>query len=216
MRLGLCNPTVKHRHVLVKHLKNQVNKRLQEKQKYGESWKRPNDLLQDLMEEENFDPNNINYAALADTMCLYIFISVHSTSLTCANALMDLASRPEYIQELYEEQLEIHKKADENGILPFESLNEMIKLDSFVRESLRLTGNITQLSRFVSKDYTFSNGLEVQKGLKVTVYVDDILRNESLQGSNPKSFEPFRHVDKNALASKIGKNYVVFGGGKHA
>ncbi|PKC53756.1 cytochrome P450, partial [Rhizophagus irregularis] len=39
---------------------------------------------------------------------------------------------------------------------------------------------------------------------------------ELLQGPNPKSFEPFRHIDKNAPASKISKNFVLFGAGKHA
>ncbi|EXX68605.1 sterol 14-demethylase [Rhizophagus irregularis DAOM 197198w] len=129
---------------------------------------------------------------------------------------MDLASRPQYMQELYEEQLEVHKEADEDGILPFEALNKMKKLDSFIRESLRLTGHIVALEHAVLKDHTFLNGLQVPKDRLVYVYVDDVNQDESLQGPNPKSFEPFRHVDANALASKIGKNYMPFGGGKHA
>ena len=129
---------------------------------------------------------------------------------------MDLASRPEYMQELYEEQLKVHEKADENGLLPFEALNEMKKLDSFIRESLRLTGLIASLPHAVLKDFTFSNGLQIPKDHLVEVYTDDIYQDESLQGPNPKSFEPFRHLNKNVLASKIGRNYAVFGGGKHA
>ena len=128
VRLGLYNPGAKHRNVLVKHIKNQVDKRLQEKQKYGDSWKRPDDLLQDFMEEESFDPNNVNYAALAEKMSVFIFASIHTTSRSCVNAIVDLASRPEYMQELYEEQLEIHKKADENDMLPFEAFDEMEKI----------------------------------------------------------------------------------------
>ena len=168
------------------------------------------------MEEEHFDVNNINYTMLLDKICFFIFLSVHTTSRGCANAIMDLASRPEYMQELYEEQLEIHKQADENGILPFGALNEMKKLDSFIRESLRLTGHIAVLPHFVLKDYTFSNGLQVPKDYLVELYFDDIYRDESLQGPNPKSFEPFRHVDTNASATKISKSFVIFGGGKHA
>jgi len=129
---------------------------------------------------------------------------------------MNLASRPEYMQELYEEQLEVHKEADENGILPFEALNNMKKLDSFIRESLRLSDNIASLPHIVLKDYTFSNGLQVSKGSTVNLYADDVYRDESLQGSNPKSFEPFRHLNTKASASTIGKNYLPFGGGKHA
>ncbi|CAB4490157.1 unnamed protein product [Rhizophagus irregularis] len=214
---GLYNPAIKHRNILIKYIKNQVCKRLQEKAKYGDSWKRPDDLLQDIIEQENIDDlNNVNYLSLADKLLLFLFASIHTTSNGCANALMDLASRPQYMQELYEEQLEVHKEADENGLLPFEALDNMKKLDSFIRESLRLTGHILALDHSVLKDYTFSNGLQLPKDHIVKIYVDDIYQDELLQGPNPKSFEPFRHVDTNVPASKIGKNFMLFGGGKHA
>ncbi|PKB98903.1 cytochrome P450 [Rhizophagus irregularis] len=216
IKSGLYNPTIKHQAILIKHIKNQACKRLQEKEKYGDSWKRPDDFLQDIMEQDGFDSNNVNYSSLADKMGALIFVSVRTTSRNCTNALIDLASRPEYMQELYEEQLEVHKEADKNGILPFEALNEMKKLDSFIRESLRLTGFIAGLQHSVLKDYTFSNGLQVPNGHSVEIYFDDIHQDELLQGPNPKSFEPFRHVDANVPASKIGKNFILFGGGKHA
>ncbi|GBC31038.2 uncharacterized protein OCT59_016124 [Rhizophagus irregularis] len=213
---GLYNPAIKHRNILIKHIKNQVCKRLKGKAKYGDSWKRPDDLLQDIIEQENIDFNNVNYPSLADKMLLFLFASIHTTSNGCANAFMDLASHPQYIQELYEEQLEVHKEADENGVLPFEALDNMKKLDSFIRESLRLAGHILALDHSVLKDYTFSNGLQLPKDHIVKIYVDDIYQDELLQGPSPKSFEPFRHLDINVPASKIGKNFMLFGGGKHA
>jgi cytochrome P450 len=216
IRLGLYNPTAKYRRILHKHIINQIEKRLQEKQTYGDLWKRPNDLLQSYMEQENLGGDNLDYETIVDKLCFFIFVSVHSTSRGCANAIIDLASRPEYMQELYEEQLEIHKQADENGILPFEALNEMKKLDCFIRESLRLSGSIAALQHITTKDYTFSNGLQVPKDHAVEIYIDDTIRDESSQGPNPKSFEPFRHLNKNVSASKISKSYIVFGNGKHA
>ncbi|CAB4405691.1 unnamed protein product [Rhizophagus irregularis] len=212
IRLGLYNPVTRHVNTLIKHVKHQVDKRLREKQKYGDSWKRPTDLLQDFMEQKSFDPNNINYTALASNLSIFIFASIHSTSRACANVVVDLASRPEYMQELYEEQLEIHKKTDENGILPFESLKEMKNLDSFIRESLRFTGDVAALPHWVLKDHTFSNGLQVPKGHVVDIYSYDTYHDESLQGPNPTSFEPHRH---NVPASKVGRNFLTFGGGKH-
>jgi cytochrome P450 len=216
IKLKIYNPAFKHQKVLMKHLKKQINKRLQGKEKYGDSWKRPEDFLQELIEEESFDPNNINYAEIADKICLFIFVSVHTTSNSCTHAIMDLASRPQYMQELYEEQLEIHKQADENGILPFEALNNMKKLDSFIRESLRLSDSVVTLPHVVLKDYTFANGLQVPKEHSVFLYTDDVYLDESLQGPNPKSFEPFRHLSTNASATKVGKSFLLFGGGKHA
>ncbi|GES74477.1 cytochrome P450 [Rhizophagus clarus] len=214
--IRIYNPALKHQDILIKHINNQVCKRLQEKDKYGDSWKRPDDFLQDIMELDGFDSNNVNCSSLADKICALLFASIHTTASGCANVFMDLASRPQYMQELYEEQLEVHKEADENGVLPFEALNNMKKLDSFVRESFRLSGHIVSLEHVVLKDYTFSNGLQVPKDRIVNIYAEDVYQDESLQGPNPKSFEPFRHVDVNASAAKIGKNYLSFGGGKHA
>ncbi|PKY43558.1 cytochrome P450 [Rhizophagus irregularis] len=130
IRLGLYNPAVKHQDILIKHLKKQICKRLQDKEKYA--------------------------------------------------------------------------------------LNNMKKLDSFIRESLRLTGFITGLQHAILKDYTFSNGLQVPENYLIDLYFDDIYGDESLQGPNPKSFEPFRHLDANVPASKVTRNYLAFGGGKHA
>ncbi|RGB38432.1 cytochrome P450 [Rhizophagus diaphanus] len=214
--LGIYNPAINHQKVLIKHLKKQICKRLQEKEKYGDSWKRPDDFIQNIMEEESFDPNSINYEEITDKLCFLIVVSIHTTANSCTHVIMNLASRPEYMQELYEEQLEVHKEADENGILPFEALNNMKKLDSFIKESLRLSEHVATLPHVTTKDYTFSNGLQVPKDHSIYLYVDDIYLDESLQGPNPQSFEPFRHLNTNASASKVSKNYVIFGGGKHA
>ncbi|CAG8572416.1 9506_t:CDS:2 [Funneliformis caledonium] len=216
VRLGLYNPAAKHRNILVKHIKKQVDKRLKERKVCQDSWERPNDLIQEFIEEKNFDPNNIDCAAIADKLAFIIFASIITTSRSCTNAFIDLASRPEYIQELYEEQLQIAKEADKSGILPFEALDKMKKLDSFVKESLRLTGDVVGNPHLVLKDYTFSNGLQLPKNHVVDLYFDDICHDKSLQGTNPKSFEPFRYVNKNSPASKISKDFTRFGGGKHA
>ncbi|CAB4412303.1 unnamed protein product [Rhizophagus irregularis] len=206
IRLGLYNPAVKHRKPLLKHIENQVCKRLQEKEKYGDSWKRPDDHLQDLMEEH--DPNNISCPYLLDRIYLIIFASIHTTAIAITNVILSLASRPEYMQELYEEQLKVHKETNVNGIIPFEALSDMKKLDSFIRETLRLSVNVAGIDHLVKKDYTFSNGLQIPKNCITSIYIDDVYRDE------PKSFEPFRHLDIN-IASKVTKNFLTFGNGKH-
>ncbi|PKB91729.1 hypothetical protein RhiirA5_447785 [Rhizophagus irregularis] len=49
------------------------------------------------MEEESFDPNNINYEEIADKLCLLIVVSVHTTTNSCTHAIMNLSSRPEHM-----------------------------------------------------------------------------------------------------------------------
>ncbi|CAB4412470.1 unnamed protein product [Rhizophagus irregularis] len=103
------------------------------------------------------DPIILIYTALASNLKHIYFASIHSTSRACANVVVDLASRPEYMQEL----------------------NEKI-LDSFIRESLRFTGDVAALPTLgIKRSHTFSNGLQVPK------------------------------------ASKVGRNFLTFGGGKH-
>jgi hypothetical protein len=56
--------------------------------------------------------------------------------------ILDLAGRPELSNELYEEALTIDKEC--NGSLTVNDLQKMVKLDSFVKESLRHNGSISK------------------------------------------------------------------------
>jgi hypothetical protein len=51
-----------------------------------------------------------------------------------------LAGRPELLNELYEEALIIDKEC--NGSLTVTDVQKMVKLDSFIKESLRHVGQI--------------------------------------------------------------------------
>jgi hypothetical protein len=51
-----------------------------------------------------------------------------------------LAGRPELLNELYEEALIIDKEC--NGSLTVTDVQKMVKLDSFIKESLRHSGQI--------------------------------------------------------------------------
>jgi hypothetical protein len=52
-----------------------------------------------------------------------------------------LAGRPELLNELYEEALTIDKEC--NGLVTLTEIQKMVKLDSFVKESLRFGGNLS-------------------------------------------------------------------------
>ena len=59
--------------------------------------------------------------------------------LLCFYITLDMASRPEALEELYEEASRIDKEC--NGILTVADVKKMVKLDSFVKESLRHNDN---------------------------------------------------------------------------
>lgn len=75
------------------------------------------------------------------------FGSIHTTTNALTFMFLDLATRPEYTQPLRDEIEEVVKEdrveADENGVLKFKqsSLAKLKKLDSFMKESSRMSKN---------------------------------------------------------------------------
>jgi predicted acyltransferase (DUF342 family) len=119
------------------------------------------------MNQPDFDhtkPNNLPYHV--DNLFVMTFVSINTTSRAAVDALygkhtifikeiyvckvlfiifyiiLDLAGRPEVLNELYEEALTIDKEC--NGLVTLTDVQKMVKLDSFVKESLRHAGNISK------------------------------------------------------------------------
>ena len=80
------------------------------------------------------------------------FASVNTTTNALVFIVLDLAARPEYIQPLRDEIEEVIKQdnveEDENGVLRFKqsSLAKLWKLDSFMKESSRLSKNPSKVT----------------------------------------------------------------------
>jgi cytochrome P450 len=73
------------------------------------------------------------------------FAAIHTSSMATTHAILDLASRREYIQPLRDEIDEIRKldgeEIDGDGYvrLKKDSINKLRKLDSFMKESQRFS-----------------------------------------------------------------------------
>ena len=80
------------------------------------------------------------------------FASINTTTNALVFIVLDLASRPEYTQPLREEIEDVIKQdnveEDENGVLRFKqtSLAKLWKLDSFMKESSRLSKNPSKVT----------------------------------------------------------------------
>ncbi|RIB04368.1 cytochrome P450, partial [Gigaspora rosea] len=130
----------------------------------------------------------------------------------------DLVKRKQYLwPELYQEAQEINKQYNGNK-LTSNDIDKMIKLDSFVKESLRFNTPIIDLPhKCISKScYTFANGYQIPSGRIVSINFCDTNNDEELQGQNPTEFCAYRHLERNSPAAKIERNFLIFGGGKHA
>ncbi|GES85599.1 cytochrome P450 [Rhizophagus clarus] len=210
------NPVRYHRRIAMKRLRPVVEKRLRERKKLGDNYKSYNDLLDFYMDQPNFDyskPYNFHYHV--DNLFIMVFASIHTTSRTAAVALYDMAARPELVEELYEEAVKVDK--ERNGQLTVADVKKMIKLDSFVKETLRHNDNITALPHYVKPEsFTFSSGLTIPKGRKIITYIEDVLMSKENYGEDAEEFKPFRFVDQDSPATKVERSYIIFGGGRHA
>ena len=80
------------------------------------------------------------------------FASINTTTNALTFIILDLAARPEYTQPLRDEIEQVIKQdnveEDENGVLRFKqsSLAKLWKLDSFMKESSRLSKNSSKVT----------------------------------------------------------------------
>ncbi|CAG8629699.1 18969_t:CDS:2, partial [Gigaspora rosea] len=146
----------------------------------------------------NLDPNNVNYDYIADAIADFIFAALGTTNFSATRTFFDLVKRKQqYWQELYQEAREINKQC--NGYeLTSDDISKMVKLDSFIKESLRIAKAIIRLPH---------------KCRVVYLNVVDTHHDEELQGQNPTEFYAYRH---DSPATKVERKYLVFGLGKHA
>lgn len=83
------------------------------------------------------------------------FASINTTTNALTFLILDLAARPEYTQPLRDEIEEVIKQdnveEDENGVLRFKqsSLAKLWKLDSFMKESSRLSKNSSKVTLMI-------------------------------------------------------------------
>ncbi|TDZ49881.1 Cytochrome P450 monooygenase 3 [Colletotrichum trifolii] len=170
------------------------------------------------------------------------FAAIHTTSSTTTFALIDLFSRPEYILPLREEierviaEDGLVQTEDGRGYLSKQSLAKLKKLDSFIKESQRMSplsygGSVRRLRR----DYTFSTGLKLPAGTPTSfplwgVYnspeteVYSPAYNADVGNAPPSEFDGFRFArlrdvpgrETRHQAATTGPDAFNFGHGPHA
>lgn len=98
-----------------------------------ESYQKPNDFLQWMMDDANeYDgrPDKLAHRLLIMTLA-----SSFTTTMAVTQTFFDLCARPEYIEPLREEIRDAVQNSD--GLWTKKALTKMRKLDSFMRESQR-------------------------------------------------------------------------------
>ncbi|KAM0272214.1 hypothetical protein ACHAQH_008796 [Verticillium albo-atrum] len=182
---------------------------------------KPDDLIQWLVEalpeEEKTD-----YEAQAHLQLILAAASIHTTNNLVTDCIYDLAAHPE-VQEMLRE--EAHQVLEvEEGWARKESMAKLKKLDSFMKETQRLAGNITGFIRKVLKPITLSDGTRLPPGTKLLTPQAGISHDERFF-ANPETFDALRFYKMRQASeedghrwqfSSIGDTNVNFGAGRHA
>ncbi|KAJ7644780.1 cytochrome P450 [Roridomyces roridus] len=211
-----------------------IEERLAKDSELGRDYEgRPNDVISWLLDIAEGEERAV--PALVLRILITNMAAIHTSSMTVSQTLFDLAFHPEYLQPLREE---VETVLNAEGWSKA-ALNNMVKLDSFMRESQRMRPlNIVSLARMVvSKDgFRFSEGSFLPYGSYVAA-ASRSTHFDPANYDNPTTFDGFRfsrereykqqqHVEStdDGVTTDIFKRHMVstavdhlpFGNGKHA
>lgn len=198
--------------------------------------KKKNDFLQWSIDQarESGDPEMWKPRTLASRILLMNMVSIHTSSLTFTNVLLDLASsKPEYLDELRAEvATTLHETG---GVWTKATLAKMVKLDSVFRESARLNTSVAVGLRrkiIAPEGITTPSGVHIPCGNVCAVPSFAVLTDEAVY-PDAHRFVPFRfveqrreidtgdrpkdHVSSSRLAFYATSiDYLAFGNGRQA
>jgi cytochrome P450 len=190
-----------------------------------------NDFLQWLIAQakSSGDPYMYSPRTLASRILLMNFAAIHTSTFSMTHTILDLiASDPKYVDELREEISTV--LAEHGGEWNKRALAKMYKLDSVLRESMRLNSFVTVgLSRRVvaKEGITTPSGVKLPYGSTVVVPSYTVFHDDEVY-PDAGEFKPFRFADERKDESvgyvkragkafaTTGKDYLAFGHGKYA
>ncbi|KAJ3504346.1 hypothetical protein NLJ89_g7978 [Agrocybe chaxingu] len=149
---------------------------------------KPVDFLSWLMDEAKDEEQTDWY--LNSRILMVNFASIHTSSMTFTHAFLYLATYPEYVKPLRDEIEEVVRRYGWSK----DALDQMYHVDSFLKESQRLTPLTNLLiQRVLVKDHLFSDGTLLPKGTTISVAAPSAhLNGEKYE--DPLRFDAFRYV----------------------
>ncbi|CAG8452145.1 7862_t:CDS:2 [Acaulospora morrowiae] len=195
--------------LLAQLIKPIVDDRIRKEKTLGSSWKEPVDLLSGLINNKRIDKSNVDYRWIAVHIQLMVFVAVHSTAAFGANCLIGINW-----EELLEEQLEVNP--ENKKIITNEETNKMERMDSFIKESLRMSGVVVDMyHKVLESGFQFSNGYSLPPGSMIAIDKNSIHFDQTYTFGNPLEFDGNRYFQKDSPSTKVGKTYIAFGLGRH-
>jgi cytochrome P450 len=229
------DPEIKSRLADIDRRSNDVEKKASETE--------PNDFLQWLIKyaRERLPPSELSPHIIAGRMLALNFAAIHTSTFSITNIIFDLVSSDpslDYIGQLREEAATV--LAEDGGIWTKRGLSKMRKIDSAIRESLRVRSFLSAglVRKVVAPNgITTPDGVHCPRGSSVGIAAIGV-HNDNAIYPEAAQFQPFRYLDAreaitaNTETGKFGTeeiikkanyatvstsvDYLPFGHGRHA
>ncbi|KAF2128092.1 putative cytochrome P450, partial [Dothidotthia symphoricarpi CBS 119687] len=220
--VALFLPSSWRLHTHLRHAKQAllpvIARRREEEGKGG--YVKPNDFLQWMMDAATGHERQPE--KLAHRQLILILASVHTTTMAGAHAIYDMCANPEYFEPLRTEVETVLEEDDGGWGKP--TLTKMRKMDSFLRESQRLSpASLLGFHRIVQNPITLSDGTRLPTGTHICLASEATSKDARLIPHADK-FDGFRYykmgqnseeAHKHQFAT-TDKNHLHFGHGKYA
>ncbi|KAF7348759.1 hypothetical protein MVEN_01395100 [Mycena venus] len=215
-------------HQALKFLGPLIDERLEQEKQCGRDWPgRPNDLISWLLDVSVGEGRT--KPVLAQRALIINAVAIHSSAMALTSALYDLTTYPEHILPMREE---VERVIAAQGWTKA-ALNNMHKIDSFLRESMRFSTSTLHLRRkVVAKDgFRFSDGTTIPYGSFISV-PGKATHHDPANYDEPEVFDGFRlsrlREERHGLDAgersdffnshmiSTAPEYIAFGHGQHA
>jgi sterol 14alpha-demethylase len=173
------------------------------------------DLLDVLMSVKNED-GSLRFSAdeVTGIFISMMFAGHHTTSGTAAWTLIELLRHPDEMAAVIVEQAELEAAGVASGDeLSYKALREMPRLESAIKEALRLHPPLILLLRAAMDDWEVS-GFRVAKG-KLVAASPAVSNRIGTDFPDPDSFVPARYLEPRVEDRANPWTWIPFGAGRH-
>jgi sterol 14alpha-demethylase len=173
------------------------------------------DLLDVLMSVKN-DDGSLRFSAdeVTGIFISMMFAGHHTTSGTAAWTLIELLRHPDEMAAVIAEQAELEAAGVASGDeLSYKALREMPRLESAIKEALRLHPPLILLLRAAMDDWEVS-GFSVAKG-KLVAASPAVSNRIATDFPDPDSFVPARYLEPRVEDRANPWTWIPFGAGRH-
>ncbi|MFT3928336.1 MAG: cytochrome P450 [Myxococcales bacterium] len=173
------------------------------------SGSRGEDFLQTLMDAEYKNGDKLTPHEITGMLLAAMFAGHHTSSVTTAWTLIELARTPDYLDRVLNELHTVYRPGDD---VTFQSLRQIPLTEYAVKESLRLHPPLYILLRsalvdFEYRDYLLPKGTWLATSPWVSHRIPGIFPEP--ERFDPDRFAPGREEDKKQFS------FIAFGGGRH-